>query len=222
MKKLGLPDSADVNLPPPHPQFILLQSIIASSLERKKDRQKMPAKPFSPALLSCKALPLFWRTALTLQVLAQGTRWSATWACSRVSRAVVNRECDSGSIRACMGPSLGDLCWIRFGRLLSQQRSGHSLGWHPGTLPYRTLGSLPGLCASMAPTVTREGWQEGQGLGVTWTDKHCFGHLPWTPAAKVSLVCPQHCQLQATFHPAVPVLRDSARGRWGSHHLSPV
>lgn len=37
----------------------------------------MPAKPlFSLALLSCKALDLFWGLALTLWELARGTRWT--------------------------------------------------------------------------------------------------------------------------------------------------
>ena len=59
MKKLGLPDRADVNPPPPS---VLVLSIIASSLGRKKEDRKCLPSP-SPALLSCKALGPFWLRA---------------------------------------------------------------------------------------------------------------------------------------------------------------
>lgn len=178
MKKLGLPDSADVNLPPPHPQFILLQSIIASSLERKKDRQKMPAKPFSPALLSCKALPLFWRTALTLQVLAQGTRWSATWACSRVSRAVVNRECDSGSIRACIGPQFGRSVLDSFWSSTVTAEVWTQSGMAPRHLALQDFGQPSWALCLNGPHCNKRGMAGGSGSGGD-LDRQA---LLWTPA----------------------------------------
>lgn len=61
----------------------------------------MLAKPFSPAQLSCNALDLLWGPALTLLALTRGTgRTTRVCLGDWVSRAVVNRERNSGHIRA--------------------------------------------------------------------------------------------------------------------------
>lgn len=54
MKKLGLPGCADVT---PAPPSVLVQSIIVSSLERKKENRKCPSSPFS--LLLCFPVKLW-------------------------------------------------------------------------------------------------------------------------------------------------------------------
>lgn len=91
-----------------------------------------------------------------------------------------------------------DLVWLS---TVTAEVRTQSLGWHPDPLPYRTLGSLPGLCTSVDLCATRDGWQEGQGLGRTSTNRHCCGHLLWRPAAKVCFVCPHCCHHQITSHP---------------------
>lgn len=148
MKKLGLPDSADVNLCPPSPIYSGSEHncLIFRKKERKKTENACQAL-LSPALLSCKALALFWRTALTPWALARGTRWSATWACSRVSRAVVNKECDSGYIRACMAP-IWEIC-AGFFSVVSCHSRGLDTVWDGPQAPCLTgfraafLGSAP-------------------------------------------------------------------------------
>ena len=92
-----------------------------------------------------------------------------------------------------------------------------SLGWHPDPLPYSTLGSLPGLCALAAPSVTREGWWEGQAQGVIWTDRHCCGHLLWRPAVQLCSVSTRRCRLHVASHPPIRSHspRRFCRGEWG-------
>lgn len=65
----------------------------------------------------------------------------------------------------------------------------------PRPLVFRTLGSLSGLCASVVPHVTKEGWWEGQGC--CDLDRQA---LLWTPAAEVSYVSTHHCQIQVTSY----------------------
>lgn len=76
MKKLGFPDSADVNTHTPPTPIYSGSEHNCLIFGKKERRQKMPAEPFSPALLSYKALDLSWGPALTPWALAGGTRWT--------------------------------------------------------------------------------------------------------------------------------------------------